>query len=55
VNDTGPAPVEAPYPGRATGLTAVLPVAVGLAALLVLGLWVPAGLGTLISHSIAVL
>jgi hydrogenase-4 component F len=50
-----PAPVEAPYPGRAAGLTAVLPVVVGLVVLLVLGLWIPAGLGTLISHSIGVL
>ncbi len=50
-----PVPVEAPYPGRAAGLAAVLPVAAGLVVLLVLGLWIPAGLGTLISHSIAVL
>jgi hydrogenase-4 component F len=44
-----------PYGGRALGLTAVLPVTIGLVVLLVLGLWIPAGLGTLISHSIAVL
>jgi hydrogenase-4 component F len=43
------------YQGRAAGLAAMLPVAAGLAVLLVLGLWIPAGLGTLISHSIAVL
>jgi len=43
------------YPSRAVGLAAILPVAAGLAVLLVLGLWIPAGLGTLISHSIAVL
>jgi hydrogenase-4 component F len=48
-------PKASPYQGRAAWLTAVLPVTVGLAALLVLGLWIPAGLGTLISHSIAVL
>ena len=44
-----------PYQGRAAGLTAVAPVEVGLAALLVLGLWIPAGLSTVITHSIAVL
>jgi hydrogenase-4 component F len=44
-----------PYQGRAARLTAVAPVAVGLAALLVLGLWIPAGLSTVIKHSIAVL
>jgi hydrogenase-4 component F len=44
-----------PYPGRAAGLTAIAPAAVGLAALLVLGLWIPAGLSTAITHSIAVL
>jgi hydrogenase-4 component F len=45
----------APYGGRATGLTALVPGVAGLAVLLVLGLWIPAGLGALISHSIAVL
>jgi hydrogenase-4 component F len=44
-----------PYQGRAASLTAVAPVTVGLAALLVLGLWIPAGLNTVITHSIAVL
>jgi hydrogenase-4 component F len=44
-----------PYPDRAAGLTAVAPASVGLAALLVLGLWIPAGLGAVITHSIAVL
>ncbi len=44
-----------PYQGRAAGLTALAPAAVGLAALLVLGLWIPAGLSTVITHSIAVL
>ncbi|HXW87625.1 MAG TPA: proton-conducting transporter membrane subunit [Streptosporangiaceae bacterium] len=44
-----------PYRGGGTALTAVLPVVAGLVALLVLGLWIPAGLGTLIGHSIAVL
>jgi hydrogenase-4 component F len=44
-----------PYAGRAVGLTAVVPVAVGLTALLVLGLWIPAGLDTVIRHALAVL
>ncbi len=44
-----------PYQGRAASLTAVAPVTVGLAALLVLGLWIPAGLTTVITHSISVL
>ncbi len=52
---TGADPAVSPYRGRAVGLTAVLPAAAGLVVLLVLGLWIPAGLGTLISHSIAVL
>ncbi len=49
------APDASPYGGRGAALTAVLPAAVGLVVLLVLGLWIPAGLGTLISHSITVL
>jgi hydrogenase-4 component F len=48
-------PAASPYRGSATLLSAACPVAVGLAALLVLGLWIPAGLGTVISHSIGVL
>jgi hydrogenase-4 component F len=44
-----------PYRSRAAGLTAIAPVVVGLAALLVLGLWIPAGLNTVILHSMAVL
>jgi hydrogenase-4 component F len=44
-----------PYQGRAAALTAVVPVAAGLAALLVLGLWIPAELNTAITHSLAVL
>ena len=45
-----------PYPGcQAARLTATAPAAAGLAALLVLGLWIPAGLSTAITHSIGVL
>ena len=46
---------ESPYRGRAAALTAVVPAAVGLTALLILGLWIPAGLNTAILHSMAVL
>jgi hydrogenase-4 component F len=48
-------PSPSPYRGRAARLAAVAPLAVGLAALLVLGLWIPAGLDTVIRHSMAVL
>ncbi|MGO8956467.1 MAG: proton-conducting transporter membrane subunit [Streptosporangiaceae bacterium] len=55
-----PAPIVAsgsanPDPGRAARLTATAPVVAGLALLLVLGLWIPAGLNAAITHSIAVL
>jgi hydrogenase-4 component F len=55
--DPGPASPDGAglYQGRAAGVTAVAPAVVGLATLLVLGLWIPAGLGTVITHSIAVL
>jgi len=51
----GPDVRTSPYHGRGAGLTAVIPVVVGLVVLLVLGLWIPAGLDTVIRHSIAVL
>jgi NADH:ubiquinone oxidoreductase subunit 5 (subunit L)/multisubunit Na+/H+ antiporter MnhA subunit len=54
----GVAPGEAgpgPYRGRAAGLAAIVPLGVGLIALLVLGLWIPAGLDTLIRHCVAVM
>ncbi len=44
-----------PYRGRGAGVAAVAPLLVGLTALLVLGLWIPAGLDTVIRHSMAVL
>jgi NADH:ubiquinone oxidoreductase subunit 5 (subunit L)/multisubunit Na+/H+ antiporter MnhA subunit len=47
--------VAAPYRGRAVGLAAIVPLGVGLVALLVLGLWIPAGLDTLIRHCVAVM
>ena len=44
-----------PYRGRVAGLAAIVPVGIGLVALLVLGLWIPAGLDTLIRHCVAVM
>jgi hydrogenase-4 component F len=44
-----------PYRGRAVGLAATAPLGVGLVALLVLGLWIPAGLDTVIRHCVAVI
>jgi hydrogenase-4 component F len=49
------APSPSPYLGRGAGLAAVAPLVVGLGALLVLGLWIPAGLDSVIRHSMAVL
>jgi hydrogenase-4 component F len=44
-----------PYQGRAAHWSAVIPLAIGLTALLALGLWIPAGLNTVILHSMAVM
>ncbi len=44
---------EDPYRGRAAHWTSAIPLAVGLAALLALGLWIPAGLNSAIMHSLA--
>jgi hydrogenase-4 component F len=53
----GPAATAAasPYASRLLTLTAAVPVVVGLTAVLVLGVWIPAGLDTVIRHSMAVL
>lgn len=48
-------PSPSPYRGRGAALAAVAPLAVGLAALRILGLWIPAGLDAVIRHSMAVL
>jgi hypothetical protein len=53
---SSPAPVlEAPCRGRWTALAASMPLVVRLVALLVLGLWIPAGLDAVIRHAAAVL
>jgi len=53
----GPAAAAAasPYASRLLTLTAAVPVVVGLTAVLVLGVWIPAGLDTVLRHSMAVL
>ncbi len=53
---TGPAePTANPYGDRLSAAVTAAPLIIGLAALLVLGLWVPAGLDEAIRHSIAVI
>jgi len=56
---TGPPPPTVPdpdpYPRRSARVAAMAPLIIGLAALLVLGLWIPAGLNTVILHSVAVI
>jgi hydrogenase-4 component F len=44
-----------PYRGRAARWAGAIPLAAGLVTLLVLGLWIPAGLNTAILHSMAVI
>jgi hydrogenase-4 component F len=48
-------PPPDPYRGRAAALAAVVPLVAGLVVLLVLGLWIPAGLDAVIRHSVVVL
>ena len=53
---TGKAPqLVSPYRDRASVAVTATPLILGLAALLVLGLWIPAGLDTALRHSIAVI
>lgn len=47
-----PVAADRPYPSRASRLIAAAPLVVGLLALLILGLWIPGGLDTLIRHAI---
>ncbi len=49
------AAAASPYASRLLRLTAAVPVLVGLTAVLVLGVWIPAGLDTVLRHSMAVL
>jgi len=50
-----PARLASPYRGRSAVAITAAPLVLGLAALLVLGLWIPAGLDTVLRHSIAVI
>lgn len=52
VTGDSPAPAS-PYRGRAVVWAGAVPLAAGLVALLVLGVWIPAGLNTAIMHSLA--
>jgi hydrogenase-4 component F len=54
---TGPPPaaLASPYRSRAGMVVTAAPLILGLAALLVLGLWIPVGLDTVLRHSIAVI
>ena len=48
-----PPPLASPYRDRAAMAVTAAPWILGLAVLLVLGLWIPAGLDTVLRHSIA--
>ena len=50
-----PPPLASPYRDRAAAAVTAAPWILGLAVLLVLGLWIPAGLDTVLRHSIAVI
>jgi hydrogenase-4 component F len=52
VTGSPPAQLASPYRGRAVAAVTAAPLILGLAALLVLGLWIPAGLDAVLRHSI---
>jgi hydrogenase-4 component F len=47
--------LASPYRGKAVAAVTAAPLVLGLTALLVLGLWIPVGLDTVLRHSIAVI
>jgi hypothetical protein len=49
------AKLASPYRGKAAVAVTAAPLILGLAALLVLGLWIPVGLDTILRHSIEVI
>jgi hydrogenase-4 component F len=55
VTGSPPGELASPYHGRAALAVSTAPLILGLAALLVLGLWIPAGLDAVLRHSIAVM
>jgi hydrogenase-4 component F len=50
-----PDQLASPYRGKAVAVSTVAPLVLGLAALLMLGLWIPVGLDAVLRHSIAVI
>ena len=52
VTGNPPDRLASPYHGRSAVAVTAAPLVLGLAALLVLGLWIPAGLDTILRHSI---
>jgi hydrogenase-4 component F len=52
VTGSPPAQLASPYRGRAVAAVTAAPLILGLAALLVLGLWIPVGLDAVLRHSI---
>ena len=55
VTGSPPAQLASPYRGHAAVAVTAAPLVLGLAALLVLGLWIPAGLNTILVRSAAVI
>jgi hydrogenase-4 component F len=55
VTGSPPAELASPYHTRAAVAVTAAPLVLGLTALLVLGLWIPAGLDAVLRHSIGVI
>jgi hydrogenase-4 component F len=55
VTGNPPTSLASPYRGKAAVAVTAAPLIAGLAVLLVLGLWIPVGLDTVLRHSIAVI
>jgi hydrogenase-4 component F len=55
VTGSPPGELASPYRGRAAVAVTAAPLVLGLAALLVLGLWIPAGLDAVLRHSVGVI
>jgi len=55
VTGSPPGQLARPYRGRTALALTAAPLVLGLAALLVLGLWIPTGLNTVLVHSVAVI
>jgi hydrogenase-4 component F len=55
VTGNPPAQLASPYHSRGTVAVTAAPLVLGLTVLLILGLWIPAGLDTVLRHSVAVI